>query len=434
MLKKILSRVVFFYFLFLLCLCANAHSQTDILISGAKTGFPVAVPQLCDAGGASQPARVIAEVIRKNLDLSGLFKVLDPNAFIEAPGKCGGANNTVYSNWSVIGAEGLVKADIKRVGSNIVAEMYLLDIAQQKAVVGKRYEANENDYERLAHKFSNEILRYFTGQAGVFGSKILFVSKLGRFKDLFVMDMNGSNVKQITKDRGLAMSPAWSPSGDKIVYTSYLSKTPELYMLPASGGRPSRITQRAGLEVGAEFDPTGGYLVAAASIKGVSKIALFDLGGDMIRLISKSSSLDVSPTWSPDGAQIAFCSNRGGGPQIYTMSSEGSGVRRISHAGSKYCTSPVWSPKGDKIAYTCRANGNQIFISNPNGSNPSQLTYAGNNEDPAWSPDGRFLVFSSNFGKRQPMSIGILSLLGGSPRQITSSRSGDFQPTWGPAE
>ncbi len=431
---KTLVNLVISPFIFILISALSAYSQTDILISGAKTGFPVAIPQLCDAGGAGQAAVEIPEIIRRNLDISGLFKVIDESAYIETPGKCGGANNTEYSDWTVIGVEGLVKADIKKVGGRLVAEMFLLDVAQQKAVVGKRYEADEGDYARLAHKFSNEILRYFTGQPGVFGSKILYVSKLGRFKDLFVMDMDGSNQRQITRDRGLALSPSWSPAGDKIVYTSYLSKSPELYLLPASGGRPSRITDRAGLELGAEFDPRGVFLAAAASIKGISKIAVFDLNGQIVKLLTKSRSIDVSPTWSPDGSQLAFCSNRAGGPQIYSMGSQGGNVKRVSYTGSKYCTSPVWSPKGDKIAYTCRANGNHIFVSNSNGTNPTQLTFSGNNEDPSWSPDGRFLVFSSNFGKRQPMSIGILSLLGGAPRQITNANLGDTQPAWGPAE
>lgn len=421
-----------FIFLIILSLTTFANAQTEILISGAKTGFPVALPQLCNAGEANESVVKVPEVMGKNLDLSGLFKVVSPGAYIETPGKCGGPKDIAYSDWSVIGAEGVVKGTIRREGGKLVAEMYLHDVAQQKPVVGKRYESAVNDFSRIAHKFSNEIMRYFTGEAGVFGTKIVFVSRVGRFKDLFVMELDGSNLKQITRDRGLALSPAWSPAGDRIVYTSYLTRSPELYLTSINGGNPLRITKRPGLELGAEFDPKGSSLAAAASVRGISKIAQFDLKGRILRMLTDSGSIDVSPSWSPDGSQITFVSNRGGGPQIYTMSSSGGNVKRISFTQSSYCTSPAWSPKGDKITFTCRNGGNQVYVSNTDGSSVSQVTFGGNNEDPSWSPDGRFLVFSSNFGRGGAMNIGILSLLGGAPRQISHAKSEDSQPAWGP--
>ena len=425
-------RRTIFIFLIIIFLAPFAYAQTEILISGAKTGFPVALPQLCNAGDANESVVKVPEVMAKNLDLSGLFKVVSPGAYIETPGKCGGPKDIAYSDWSVIGAEGVVKGTIRKEGGKLVAEMYLHDVAQQKPVVGKRYEADVNDFSRIAHKFSNEIMRYFTGEAGVFGTKILFVSRVGRFKDLFVMDLDGSNLRQVTRDRGLALSPSWSPAGDRIVYTSYLTRTPELYLTSISGGNPLRITKRPGLELGAEFDPKGSSLAAAASIRGISKIVMFDLKGRIVKMLTDSSSIDVSPTWSPDGSQLAFCSNRGGGPQIYVMSSQGGGAKRVSFTESSYCSTPAWSPKGDRIAFSCRNGGNQLYSANVDGSGVTQLTFGGNNEDPSWSPDGRFIAFSSNFGRGAAMNIGILSLLGGAPRQISFAKSEDSQPAWGP--
>jgi TolB protein len=411
---------------------STASAETDIRITGATAGFPVAIPRLCDAGAAGDPAAKISEVIAKDLDISGLFKVINPSAYVEAPGKCEPPDKVAYSDWSVIGAEGLVKGEVRNVGGSLEVRMYLHDVQQQRAVIGKRYEAGASDYARIAHKFSNEILRYFTGEPGIFGTRIAYVSRVGRFKELFIMDMDGSNVRQLTRDNGLAMSPSWSPSGDRLVYTSYRSRKPDLYFISPEGGGLKQLTARQGLEIGAKFSPDGRSVVTSAAIAGVSKIVQLDFSGRLLRkLTGGSDAIDVSPTFSPDGSKIAFCSNRAGGPQIYVMSSSGEPATRISFTNSNYCTSPAWSPKGDKIVFVCRAGGNQLFISSPTGGQVTQLTFAGDNEDPTWSPDGRFLAFSSNLGSG-PRNIAILSLLGGSPHRISFARSEDSQPTWSP--
>jgi TolB protein len=434
--NKNISECVFYLSLFCLILFpfGRLNAQTDIRISGAQAGFPVAIPQMCNGSNAVEAAKKIPETISKDLQISGLFKVLNPASYVETPGKCGGPESFAYSDWTVIGAEGVVKGNITVQNGQLQAELYLYDVLQQKAVIGKKYSALESESQKVAHKFANEILFYFTGERGVFGTQIAYVSAVGRFKELFVMDIDGSNQKQITSDRGLIFSPSWSPKGDQIVYTSYASKSPELYLAVPESGRITRITKRPGLEVGAEFTKDGSRLLSSASFDGVSKIVMFDLRGQILSTLAQSGSIDVSPSFSPDGSQIAFCSNRGGGPQVYTMDAGGGSVKRISFADSNYCTSPAWSPKGDKIAYVCRMGGFQIFMSDPNGGAAIQLTFNGDNEDPSWSPDGRFLAFSSTSLGGGSKSIGILSLLGGRPTRITESKGDSSQPAWSPIE
>ncbi len=431
----VLGRSCLFLFGYLFCglsCLTDAAAETDIHITGAQAGFPVAIPRLCDAGGAAEPAAKIADVIAKDLEISGLFKVINPSAYVEAPGKCAPPDKVAYSDWSVIGAEGLVKGEVSGNASGMEVRMYLHDVLQQRAVIGKRYEASPQDYSRIAHKFSNEIVRFFTGEPGIFGTRIAYVSRVGRFKELFIMDLDGSNIRQLTRDNGLAMSPSWSPSGDRLIYTSYRSRKPELYFISPEGGAPRQVTERQGLEIGAKFAPDGGSIITSAAIAGVSKIALLDLNGRLLKKLSGSSdAIDVSPSYAPDGSKVAFCSNRSGGPQIYVMAASGEPATRVSFTDSNYCTSPAWSPKGDKIAFVCRAGGNQLFLTSPAGGQVTQLTFAGDNEDPSWSPDGRFLAFSSNFGSGA-RNIALLSLLGGSPHRVSFARSEDSQPAWSP--
>lgn len=408
-------------------------AQTEITISGAQAGFPVAVSELCDQSTKKEGGAKVSHTISKDLKISGLFKILDPKTFLEAPGSCKGPEGFAYTDWTVIGAEGLVRGEIREIGDNkIQVDLYLFDVLQQKPVIARRYTGSDADYSMMAHKFANEILLYFTGEKGVFGTRVAYVGGVGRFKELFVVDLDGSNNKQLTNDRGLVFSPAWSKEADRIVYTSYKTRVPDLYITQADGARSNRITNRPGLEVGAKFTESGNTLISSASYDGISKLVHFDLKGQVIRKLTTGSSIDVSPSYSPDSSKIAFCSNRSGGPQIYTMNSDGTDSKRISYTNSRYCTSPAWSPKGDKLVFVCAKGGFQLFMSDPEGGNVVQLTFSGDNEDPSWSPDGRFIVFSSTNLGGGPKQLGILSLLGGRPTRIDGTVPDSRQPSWSP--
>ena len=119
-----------------------ASAQTDIHISGPRGGFPVAVPKLCFSSAGATESEKISDQISKNLDISGLFKVVNPNSFVESASKCSQPKEIAYSDWSVIGAEGVVKGLVSPAGGGqISVEMLLFDVQQQKAVLGKRYTA-----------------------------------------------------------------------------------------------------------------------------------------------------------------------------------------------------------------------------------------------------------------------------------------------------
>jgi TolB protein len=284
----------------------------------------------------------------------------------------------------------------------------------------------------IAHRFANEVMKYYTGEYGPFGSQIAFSSRVGRFKELFVMDMDGSNIRQLTNERGLAISSAWDPSGSKLVYTSYRNRTPDLFIADVATKSSKQLTRTTELEIGAHFLSPSQLLVSRTEGSD-SDILLINSDGSLARrLTPPNRAIDVSPVPSPDGSDVLFCSNRGGGPQIYRMGIGGGNAKRVSFVTSNYCTSPAWSPKGDKIAFVCRADGNfQLFIADANGQNAVQLTSSGSSEDPEFSPDGRYLTFATTyFGGAY--SIGMMRTDGSSIKQLTTSRGGDFEPAWGP--
>ena len=384
--------------------------------------------------GDPQVARDIPEIVSRDLDLSGYFEVLNPNSFIEAPGKCTAPDATAFSDWTVIGAEGLVRGEIVAEPSGIRVKMYLLDVQRQKVVLGKEYVGDYSQVSKIAHRWANEVMKFFTGESGVFGTQIAYSSRVGRFKELFVMDMDGSNVRQLTNEKALALSAAWDPSGSRLLYTSYRNRQPDLFEVDVFSRATRQVTKNSALEVSPKYRKDGRSILASVSQGGDSDIVLLDNGGRLVQKLTRSNGvIDVSPSYSPDESQIIFTSNRAGNPQIYVMGADGGGAHRVSFVNSNYCTDPRWSPKGDKIVFVCRADaGFNLFIANPDGSSPMQLTSSGDNEDPDWSPDGRYLVFATTFWSRGTFHLALMRADGSGMKELTKSRGGDFEPSWGP--
>lgn len=413
----------------------TGQAQTDIFVRGSGKKYPIALPMLCSPQGEVPTAALIPKSITKNLSSTGFFDIIDPKAYIETPGKCPETPTAfAFSDWSVIGAEGLVRGVIQQSGNRMTVQLYLFDVQRQQMALGKEFEGESEQFRDIADRFSNEVLQYFTGTAGVFGSKIVFASRVGRFKELFKMEVDGSDVRQLTDERGLTIAPAFHPSGQQLLYTSYKKRIPELFIYDFIRNRSRPITSGRELEIGGSFSPDGRSLVTAVSLGKQSHIVLMRPDGTPVRkLTSQYGVIDVSPKWSPDGERIVFCSNRSGGPQIYVMDKEGSSAQRVSFTNSNYCTSPDWSPKGDRIAFVCRSDGGyNIYTSRPDGTDPLQLTSSLSNEDPEWSPNGEELAFSTTFGRTGSYNIAVMRADGTGFRLLSNSRTDDTDPAWGP--
>jgi TolB protein len=428
---KLLSTALFIFFILVSNLCA----QTKIHVKGAGRLYPISMPELCKQSSGSLESKVSVElpkIVLRTLDFSGFFSVLNKKLYIEEPRKCG--DNFAYSDWSIINSDALIKGEVINRGSQIVVRLFLHDVTRQKIVLAKEYLGGADQITTIGKRFANEVIGYFTGVKGVFGTKIAFSSKIGRFKELFIIDMDGSEQTQLTYDKALALSPSFSNDGSQIVFTSYRNRVPDLFLYDLSKKKIKQVTRSSSLEIGAKFTDNPNTLLLSLSHGRESDLVLISLEGKILKFLTRNNGiLEVSPELSPNQKQIVFVANRSGGPQIYLMDVDGSNPKRVSYVNSNYCTSPAWSPDGKKLAYVCRAEGGfQIFTSDFNGENAYQLTNLGSNEDPSWSPDGRHIVFATTYWQGSRYSLGLMQSDGSNLKRLTNSRTGDTDPNFGP--
>ena len=379
------------------------------IYSPAIRRFPIALPEFKDMGAdrnVSQMAKGVPEVLGNDLELTGLFRILDPILFLEDPKAGITKEETDFSAWMAIGAEALVKGGIYLKGDELKIEFRLFDVFQQRQITGVRYNGSPQEWRRMAHKFANEIMYRLTGEEGAFDTMISFVGDVGGAKEIFVMDYDGYNLKRLTRTGSINLSPSWSPEGDKLLFTSYMSGNPDLYLLNLRGGDMTRLAGFAGLNIGGRWSPKGDKITLTLTKDGNPDIYTMKPDGSGLKRLTNHWGIDVSSVFSPDGKQIAFVSDRSGSPQVYIMNADGSNVRRLTFEGN-YNTTPVWSPRGDKVAFTGGGDGGfSIFLINPDGTGLVRLT-DGSADDryPSFSPDGRFIVYSSRRGGKSRLYI-----------------------------
>jgi len=373
---------------------------------------------------AAKATRQFEEVVSSDLSFSGMFDIRRIQA-----------NDATSLLTTLKGQNGLAEQYLLDGGASaeadkLIFEGRLYDARSSKEVLSKRYKFGEGALRAAAHRFSDEILLQLTGERGVSSTNIAFISDMAGPKEVFVMDCDGNELKRLTAEKSLCLSPKWSPDGQRIAYTSYSRGNPDLHVVGRFGGKPGVLSAFKGLNSSPAWSPDGKRIALTLTKDGNAEIYVMNSDGSGLRRLTSNPAIDSSPSWSPNGRFMAFTSDRSGSPQVYVMESDGSNVRRLTFAGS-YNDSPAWSPKGDRIAYAARVGNNfQIYITDVTGSGITQLTDSrGNNENPSWSPDGRHIAFSSSRdGKRQ---IYVMNADGANVKRLTSSGE-NYSPSWSP--
>ena len=185
--------------------------------------------------------------------------------------------------------------------------------------------------------------------------------------DIWLVNRDGTGLRNLTNDEALDDAPAWSPDGARLAYRSFRDENSgDIWTIRVDGTQRVNLTPK-----------TGNFVL------------------DQHR-----------PDWSPDGTRIVYAGTGGGDYGIWVMMTDGSQKRQLTNT-IDYDTEPVWSPDGKSIAFR-RSNptdGSDIMVMTPDGTGVTRLALPGEQRQPAWSPDGRLIAFANQATLTSPPEV-----------------------------
>jgi Tol biopolymer transport system component len=217
--------------------------------------------------------------------------------------------------------------------------------------------------------------------------------------DVFVSDVDGKHLRQITFDRMRVRGITWAAHGRTLVFASNRGGADGLWQVSAGGGIPERIPTK-GNEVSWPSVSLDGTMLAYTSITANSNIWRLETASPSAHpeLLIECAGRNNSPRYSPDGKKIAFTSDRSGTWELWVADSDGQEVRQLTNFGGPMVGTPNWSPDSLSLVFDARPNGRSIIYTIPvNGSTPQAIIYDQfENKKPNWSRDGQSIYYTSN--------------------------------------
>jgi len=424
----------------LLCFVPEARADLTLDITkGNPQPLPIALPNFLGQGNDGQVGAQVTQVVSADLERSGLFKPLDPRAFIQDPAALTGTPR--FADWKLINAQALVTGAVAaQPDGHLRIDFRLWDVLGGVQMTGFSYNTPVQNWRSVAHIIADAIYKRITGEDGYFNTRIVYIAESGpalrRIKRLAIMDQDGFNNKVLTDGRALVLTPRFSPSSQEITYLSYARGVPQVFMFNIDTGQQEVLGQFPGMTFAPRFSPDGNKVIFSLSGGANSQIFTQDLRTRKVTQITSSAAIDTGPSYSPDGNQITFESDRGGTQQVYVMNADGSNQHRISFGTGRYAT-PVWSPRGDLIAFTKQEGGNfSIGVMQPDGQHERILTNGFLVEGPTWAPNGRVLMYfketpSNASGSGDTTRLYSIDLTGSNEREVVTPTDGS-DPAWSP--
>lgn len=409
--------------------------ETTIQIGGDNTrskvrlAFPESEIDDALSGDYLAAAQEVEQTLRDDLAQTDLFVTQGPAELSVLV--LTGQRDADFDQYRSLGNDVVLLTSISRDGDRIVLDGWAYDLASRQSILGKRYRGTVDQARRVAHYLMDALYYQFMGRHSLALTSFVFQSDRTGYKELYLMDYDGHNQRQISRHQSTSGFADWSPNNDAIAYLSYFSGSAGIYYVDVTdsgNGAKVPIYTEGTLNLSPSFSPDGSKVAFASSTDSNIDIFLCERACVAPQRITTSHAIDTNPAWSPDGDKIAFSSSRSGRPQIYVMKTDGTDVRRISFEGD-YNEGAAWSPDSRFIAYASRANNRFRIVVTDLISLETKVLAQGRDsyEEPSFSADGRKLAFTVRQGRES--QIYVMDADGSNWRQLTYEGN-NASPDW----
>ncbi len=281
------------------------------------------------------------------------------------------------------------------------------------------------------------------------GLRLAYLADTDGVANLYIRDLDGREVRQLTRRRTPVIAVSWSPDNTRLAFLAPIeepsleadqSDAPlALYTVELATGKITLVRRDLQDTLDLAWSPDGEQIAFTRLDNGVQNIYVTRLSGTSPLVnLSNTPFNDSQPAWSPDGKRIAFVSDESGDLDIYVMAADGTGRTRLTDNPTQE-TAPTWSPDGTRIAFVSDRNGSpQLFRMGDNGVDQQLLAGTLSNvASPAWQPLPRPTVvnriaFSAGVG-RGFSSLFVINTTGaGRVTLINSAEFDTITPAWSP--
>ena len=383
-------------------------------------------------------AKTIGQVLWDDLNFEREFAFIPRDVYSSIP-KATSFADVPFDRWRELNADGLIVGTVRKASAGFTVELRLFNVRTRQSAFAREYAGS--NARLFAHTMSDEIHKSQRALNGVARTKLTFDSDRDgermsgtvqdrSIKEIYISDYDGENQRRVTVGRTLNIAPRWSPDGRSIAYTSYRRGGANLFISNIFQGTLDEVTKgdKAGENWLPAWSPDGTKLAFSSTRDGNPEIYIVNRDGSGLRRITNNPTIDITPTWSPSGTQIAFTSDRSGSPQIYVVGIDGLNLSKKT--SESYCDRPTWSPAPfNELAFASKTGpGFDIRVLDLSTGTTKSLTFGeGTNESPAFSPNGRHIVFTSTrSGKAQVFTM---ARDGKNVRQITKTGNNE-KPDW----
>lgn len=366
-------------------------------------------------------------------------------------------NKGSFSSTDGLKSKYIFENKVLKFGKEFRINFAVVELATKKQVYSEQQTINFSSIRPLGHSLTDNAFMALTGKKSIFKTKILFLSdrtsaRRKLRKEIYIMDFDGFRKQRITHKNALIVSPVISPDNNQILYSVIEAKWKtykegtgniqrkvqniNLYLYDLTTRKTRLISGLSGINSGGVFNKDGtGVYVTLSNLKNAD-IYYIDLKTLKKRRITSHFSDDVDPHMNNDETLLTFLSGRPGKAMIYTLDPRGveKSVRRISFVGD-FNAGPRFNPEGTEIVFSSWVDNRfDIYRIGSNGRNLVRLTKNfGSNEEAWYSPDGQFIVFTSQRvinSKRDVQDIYIMNRDGEIIRKITENYGKTYTPRW----